>query len=254
MQAFHIALSVNPTIRGVDVPRLMDQIDAALRTEGTPGRAEHEKAYLKSELEHYGTGVPAIRSVAKAIAAQYPELSHDDLVVLVEALWVAPVHERRMVAVELLDIYHTLLRGEDVILLERLLRGSRTWAIVDPLAALVIGRLAERHPELGAVLDRWASDQDFWVRRAALLPLLGPLRRGRGDFERFSRYADAMLEDKEFFVRKAIGWVLRETAKKRPDLVYMWLLPRAARASGVTIREAVKPLSEPQRRAVLAAR
>jgi 3-methyladenine DNA glycosylase AlkD len=63
-----------------------------------------------------------------------------------------------------------------------------------------------------------------------------------------------MLEEKEFFIRKAIGWVLRETARKRPDLVYGWLLPRAARASGVTVREAVKPLTAPQRAAVLAAR
>ena len=75
-----------------------------------------------------------------------------------------------------------------------------------------------------------------------------------GDFERFSRYADAMLEEKEFFIRKAIGWVLRETAKKRPQMVYEWVLPRARRASGVTWREAIKPLSERQRAAILAAR
>jgi 3-methyladenine DNA glycosylase AlkD len=118
----------------------------------------------------------------------------------------------------------------------------------------VAGPLAERHAEVGVVLDRWAGDHDFWLRRAALLALLGSLRRGEGDFERFARYADAMLEDKEFFVRKAIGWVLRETARKRPGLVCTWLLPRAARASGVTIREAIKPLSEQQRAAVLAAR
>jgi len=102
--------------------------------------------------------------------------------------------------------------------------------------------------------DRWVRDHDFWIRRAALLALLGPLGRGDGDFGRFAGYADALLDDKEFFIRKAIGWVLRETAKKRPSLVYMWLLPRAARASGVTVREAIKPLPEWQRTAVLAGR
>ena len=234
--------------------RLVDQIDIALRARGAPGRAEHERAYLKSELEHYGTSVPAIRAVAKAVAAQHPKLSHDNLLVLVDALWVAPVHERRMAAVELLGIYHDRLRGEDMAFLESLLRESRTWALVDPLAASLAGRLAERHPELGVVLDRWAADQDFWIRRAALLALLGGLRRGDGDFERFARYADAMLDNKESFVRKASGWVLRETAKKRPNLVYTWLLPRATRASAVTIREAIKPLPEQQRMAVLAAR
>lgn len=232
----------------------MDQIDTALRARGAAGRAEQQKAYLKSQLEHYGTSVPAVRSVAKGVASQHPELSRDNLLLLVDALWAAPVHERRMAAAELLDIYHDRLRGEDAVLLERLLRESHTWALVDPIAAYVVGRLAERQPELGVVLDRWARDHDFWIRRAALLALLVPLRRGDGDFERFARYADGMLDDKEFFVRKAIGWVLRDTARKQPNLVYKWLVPRAARASGVTIREAVKPLSDTQRTAVLSAR
>jgi 3-methyladenine DNA glycosylase AlkD len=63
-----------------------------------------------------------------------------------------------------------------------------------------------------------------------------------------------MLGEKEFFIRKAIGWVLRDTAKKRPAMVYEWLLPRVGRVSGVTMREAIKPLSEGQRAALLAAR
>ena len=100
----------------------------------------------------------------------------------------------------------------------------------------------------------WATDDDFWIRRAALLALLIPLRQGAGDFDRFARYADALLDEREFFIRKAIGWVLRDTARKRPDLVYEWFLPRAARASGVTVREVLKPLSDAQRAAIQAAR
>lgn len=229
-------------------------IDADLRSRGAPERAAKERAYLKSDLEHYGVPVPAIRSVAQAVRARYPETDHDGLVALVEELWAAPVHERRMVAVELLDLYGDRLDARDMALLERLLRESRTWALVDGLAASVVGGVVERHPAAAAVLDRWAADPDFWIRRSALLALLLPLRRGGGDFERFARYADAMLDEQEFFVRKAIGWVLRDTARKRPALVYEWLLPRARRASGVTVREAVKPLSDEQRAAVLAAR
>jgi 3-methyladenine DNA glycosylase AlkD len=56
-----------------------------------------------------------------------------------------------------------------------------------------------------------------------------------------------MLGEQEFFIRKAIGWVLRETAKSRPDEVYEWLAPRIDRASGVTVREAVKYLDPEQR-------
>jgi 3-methyladenine DNA glycosylase AlkD len=237
----------------MNVRRLAGEIDTELRAKGAPDRAAHEKAYLKSAAEHYGASVPAIRSVAKNVVREHPELTHDDLIAVVVVLWAAPVHERRMAAVELLDLEKSLLQPEDMVLLERLLRESRTWALVDGLAASVVGDLVERYAELGAVLDRWAADDDFWMRRAALLALLGGLRRGEGDFDRFSRYADSMLEEKEFFVRKAIGWVLRETAKKRPTLVYEWLLPRAARASRVTLREATKPLSDRQRAAIAAA-
>ena len=147
-----------------------------------------------------------------------------------------------MAAVELLDARATLLRADDAVLIEQMLRAAGTWALVDGLAEHVMGGLTERCPELAATLDRWASDDELWLRRSAMLALLRPLRRGEGDFERFSRYADQMLEEKEFFIRKAIGWVLRDTAKRRPEMVAAWLAPRAHRASGVTLREAVKPL------------
>ncbi len=241
--------------RPVDLGGLADEIDAELRARSTPGRAEHEKAYLKSPLAHYGTPVPAVRTVAERVARRHPGMARQDLLTLAAALWARPVHELRLVTVELLSVFEPRLDAvADAPLLERLVRASGTWALVDPLATSVVARLLDRSPKVAVALDRWAVDEDFWVRRAALLALLPALRRGEGDFDRFSRYADAMLDDPQPFVRKAIGWVLRDTARRRPRLVYEWLLPRAARASAVTVREAVKPLSEEQRAAVLAAR
>jgi 3-methyladenine DNA glycosylase AlkD len=98
------------------------------------------------------------------------------------------------------------------------------------------------------VLDRWAADDDFWLRRAALLAWLRPLRDG-APLDRFLTYADRMLDEREFFIRKAIGWVLREVGKRRPDEVSHWLAPRTHRASGVTMREATKrlPVAERER-------
>jgi 3-methyladenine DNA glycosylase AlkD len=230
-----------------------DRVDADLRTAGDPARAAQERRYLKSDLHHYGASVPAIRKVVKAALAAEPPLAHDDLVAVVEALWSRGVHECRMAAVELLDLCSDRLVATDIDLVERMIRESRTWALVDGLAASVAGGLVDRNPSLSATLDRWAEDDDFWVRRSALLALLQPLRRGNGDFERFSRYADGMLSEREFFIRKAIGWVLREVSKKQPDRIYAWLEPRAGRASGVTVREAVKYLSDAQRETILAA-
>jgi 3-methyladenine DNA glycosylase AlkD len=237
-----------------DVSIVVARIDRDLRALGTSVRATQEKAYLKSSMDHYGVSVPDVRKVAQALAYAEPTLDHDDLIQLVTALWATKVYERRAVTAELLVLSQALLADRDLQLLESFLRESRTWALVDHLAEAVVGGLVVRYPTFGDRLDQWSVDGDFWIRRAALLALLGPLRRGGGDFERFGRYADRMLEEKEFFIRKAVGWVLRETAKKRPDLVFDWLAPRAHRASGVTLREAVKPLSPAQRERVLASR
>ncbi len=171
---------------------------------------------------------------------------------LVEELWARPIHECRMAAIMLLQQERLLLGRRDLALIESMIRGSRTWAYVDVLAGDLTGSLVCVHPEAVSRLDRWSTDPDFWVRRSALLAMMEPLRHG-ADFERFGAYADAMLDEREFFIRKAIGWVLRETGKRRPAEVYRWLLPRAKRASGVTLREAVKYLDAADRDLILRA-
>jgi 3-methyladenine DNA glycosylase AlkD len=233
---------------------LAARIEGTLRKAKNPERAVKEKAYLKSQLTHLGVPVPEVRRAVRSAARVVGTLSHADLLDAVNALWRNEVHELRLAAVELLVCRANELEAADLVRIEELLRESRTWALVDVLAANVCGTLLGRHPGSTRVLDRWAKDQDFWIRRAAMLALLGSLRRGDGDFERFARYADSMLEEKEFFIRKAIGWVLRETSKKRPQLVYEWLAPRVERASGVTIREAVKYLPAKRRARLLKAR
>jgi 3-methyladenine DNA glycosylase AlkD len=243
----------SPASTKPDPAAIASNVDRELRRARNPARALAEKRYLKSDLTFLGAGVPALRGVAKRVVTQYPDLDRGSLLKLVRALWAKPLHERRMVAIEVLRMHRDRLGPTDLRLVERLIRDSRTWAYVDELAVAVAGRLVERFPDLRAILDRWSTDPNFWVRRSAMLALLPPLRRGEGDFERLGRYADGMLEEREFFIRKAIGWTLRETGKKRPSLVYEWLLPRCARASGVTVREAVRWLSAEQRQACVAA-
>jgi 3-methyladenine DNA glycosylase AlkD len=221
---------------------------------GDPVRAVEEKRYLKSDLEFFGVGAQKMRSVATGYVRANRDASRTVVLDVVRALWAERVFESRWFAVELLDAHGSTLQAADARLLEKMIRESKTWALVDPLAVSIAGGLAERFDEMGSTLDRWSTDDDFWVRRASMLALLKPLRRGEGDFERFGRYAEAMLEEKEFFIRKAIGWILRETSKKQPDLVYEWFLPRVSRASGVTTREAVKYLPARQRARIEKAR
>ncbi|GAA3850996.1 DNA alkylation repair protein [Brevibacterium ammoniilyticum] len=237
---------------------IAEAIAAELRLRGTPERAAKEKAYLKSPLDHCGVSVPETRSIVTAQLRSVEGgagagVSRDFAVAVAEALWETPIHELRSAAVMVLITAKDHLGGDDAPLIERFLRESRTWALVDPLAGDLVGPLTEVTADFDPVLERWAVDKDFWLRRSALLAHLRPLRAGGGDFDRFSRFADVMLQEREFFIRKAIGWVLRDTAKKRPDLVFEWLLPRARRASGVTIREAIRPLSPEQQAAIRAA-
>lgn len=217
-------------------------IEATLRPLGIPERAEGAKAYLKSDLDFLGVATPPLRASARAWLREHPDLDRAFLLGLVEALWARPLHELRAFGVELLQARRALLRSEDLDLLEDLLRRSRSWAYVDTLAIQIVGPLVERDPRLDARLDLWVKDEDFWIRRSALLALLLPLRRGEGDWPRFVRYADALLHEKEFFIRKAIGWVLREVSKQHPRWVRDFLREREERVSGVTRREAERYL------------
>jgi 3-methyladenine DNA glycosylase AlkD len=259
---------------GIDVTTLADQLEDRLAQVATPGRADQERRYLRSDLTHLGTAVPTIRRTVRSFDREHPRVDRDGLWSLVTALWdhplTAPVHERRMAAVELLVHHVRLLDATDAPELERLLRESRTWALVDGLAVQVVGALVLADDAgWDATLHRWAVDDDRWVRRAALLAHLPGLRRVDASrvtsdgppaptvaevFDRFGALADPMLDERDPFVRKAIGWVLREAGRRHPQLVTGWLLPRANRASGLTVREAVRHLEGGDREAILAAR
>ncbi len=220
---------------------IADRLEASLRAIGTAHRAEGERAYLKSDLDFTGTMVTDTRAEVKRLDDEL-SLDHDALLTLVEALWSKPVFERRLAATIFLQRHPRLVTVADLPLLERLVRESRTWALVDYLAGDVLGRMVIADPErMTPAMDRWATDDDFWVRRSSLLCELRPIRAG-APLDRFLARADPMLAEREFFIRKAIGWVLREAGKRRPDEVSAWLAPRTDRASGVTMREAVKYL------------
>jgi 3-methyladenine DNA glycosylase AlkD len=230
---------------------LVDRFDAeaaarevadALRRLGTPERAVQERRYLKSDLEFFGVTVPEMRQAVRAAWRGYPGLDGAGLVAWAVALWREPVHERRMAAVEILTRAAPALGAADLVTVERLLRESGTWALVDGLAVNVAGGIALRDPVSWTRIDGWAGDADFWIRRSALLALLPGIRAGRPDLVRFTRYAEPMLAEPEFFIRKAIGWVLREIARRDPLWTASWTERHLSGMSGVTFREAVRRL------------
>jgi 3-methyladenine DNA glycosylase AlkD len=232
----------------MDVQGAVRRVESDLRGLADPVRAASERSYLKSDLVHLGVPVPAIRKVASG-AVRW-EASRAELVALAGGLWTVtdggvPVHELRMAAIEVLMRRVTLLEAGDLPFAERLIRASGTWAYVDGIAVKIVGDLVLRTPALAEVLDVWVGDENFWIRRTALLALLPAIRVGRGDLDRLSRYGDELIEEREFFIRKALGWVLRELSKRDPEWVIAWVAPRVKIISGVTMREAVRRLPEP---------
>lgn len=197
--------------------------------------------------------MPQIRDTVRDFVRAHPDLdaaAYSDLVI---TLWQRRVYELRQVAVLLMERSASGLDASALDLVERLLRDAHTWALVDPLAIGVTGRIALNDARAWSRLDSWIVADDLWVRRAALLAHLPSLKADSEMFGHFAASADAVLDEREFFIRKAIGWVLREVGKRDPQAVVAWLEARTPLVSGVTIREAVKYLPAADRERLLAA-
>jgi 3-methyladenine DNA glycosylase AlkD len=232
-----------------------EKLERELRAIGDTERAAGAKAYLKSDLEFIGVAAQPLRSVARAFLAEHPEIDRPALIALVQTLWKRPIFDLRAVAVALLERRTRDLVTADLGLVENLLRRSHTWALVDWLCTKVAAPLVDADPEAAAVvLERWSRDEDFWIRRSSLLAQLPALRAGGGDFELFASFASRMVDEREFFIRKAIGWVLRDVSRKRPDLSYAFLSEHVHEVSGLTLREGSKYLPKRQREALGRAR
>ena len=217
--------------------------------EGDPKSAASQRAYMKSALEFHGVGNAVVRRTAKDYAlGRLEDLA--ELQSTVDALMESRFFDVRLGALALVERKAKWLGRAELPWLITLVRRGGCWAMVDWVATGFIAPVMEAEPKALPLLDRWAKDHDFWVRRTSLLAQEPQLRRGGGDFERFATLAATMLDEKEFFIRKAIGWVLRSTSKQRPALVFAFLKAHRARVSGLTLREGAKYLPAAQRTAL----
>jgi 3-methyladenine DNA glycosylase AlkD len=224
-----------------------------LEAHANPARAVQEKRYLKSELQFLGVGLPTLRKTAKAFVRAQPSLERAQLLELTDALWQHEVHELRALAVGILELKVQQLTAADMPTLIALVRRAKTWALVDWIATKVVGPLAG-DPKARKHIDAWARDKDFWVRRTALLSHHDALLQGGGDFDHFARMAVPQLADREFFIRKAIGWVLRSTARRTPERTYAFVAAHARELSGLSFREATRTLPAAQQKKLAALR
>jgi 3-methyladenine DNA glycosylase AlkD len=223
---------------------------AQLRAQGTPERAAGEKKYLRSDLQFHGVTVPRCTALLKAWLKAHPNLTSEEMSALAAALWASDWHEERTLAIFLMEERRKLLSLDHLPVIETMMREANTWAHIDEIAVHLVGALLERHPDaMRPHLLRWAGDANFWVRRVPVLAQNGQFRKGGGDFALFEQIAAPMLDeskawskDERFFIRKAIGWALRELCKHHPDWVVDFINRHHPRMSGLTLREATRKL------------
>ncbi len=165
----------------------MINIQSELQKLGDPKRAEGEKKYLKSPLKHYGVSTPKIDKLAKDWIKTNNELSVDQIIKFTDALWKSDWHEERSLATSILSLHSKELTLLHLPHIEHMVNTATGWAHLDFIAAHLVGALYEVDAtKMAAVFRRWIDSDNFWVRRAALLGQLIPLREGRGDFKLFS--------------------------------------------------------------------
>ncbi len=96
--------------------------------------------------------------------------------------------------------------------------------------------------EVWPQVDPWIDDEDMWLRRAAIICQVGA--KGRTDTERLFRFCESRMYETGFFIRKAIGWALRDFAKTDPEAVAAFVNTNRESLSGLSFREATKHLGD----------
>lgn len=217
-------------------------IEARLRPLANPERAAPMRAYLLGQFDFLGIATPARRAAIKDLVAQ-PLAGGEAVLAAAERLWRLPERECRYAAIDLLRRQQRQLEPSHLPAIQALLLREPWWETVDGLVA-VIGAilLAAKKCDGGAqaVMDAWVAHPSFWARRAAVLHQLG--WRLQTDTERLGRYCGQLAHEREFFIRKAVGWALRDYARWDPDFVRAFIADNAGRLSGLTVREACRRL------------
>jgi len=217
----------------------------SLKAAGDPARAEQQQAYMKSAMPFAGVSVPETTRMARSLFQANPLASRDVWVETILKLWrEARVREERYATLSLIGL-RSCRHWRDPALLdvyEELIVTGAWWDFVDEIAAKLVGELLANHPrQIKPVLRRWSRDDDMWKRRTAIL---AQLKFGTDtNFALLESFIAPSIDSREFFLRKAIGWALREYSKTNPQAVIDFVSVNEDRLSGLSRREALKVVS-----------
>lgn len=228
--------------------KLILELRRELRAAGDPERAKGQQAYMKSEMPFWGVKTPELRKIGRAAFGRHPLDGFAEWRSTVLTLWrTAGRREERHAAIDLSGYraYRPLRTMRALPVFEEMIVTGAWWDYVDAVASHRLRELVERYPKTMAKrMNVWSRCPDMWKRRASMICQLG--RKGATDLELLhATIGENLLGSRfggEFFIRKAIGWALRDLAWHDPDEVRRFVREHEERLSPLSRREALRNL------------
>jgi 3-methyladenine DNA glycosylase AlkD len=218
---------------------VLDRLTLVYGAAADPAEAGPMEAYMRDAFPFLGIKTTRRRELSKQIVRGLPAPVEADLRAVALACWAQPAREYQYFAVDWL-VRHAALPGAGFLgTVETLVTTRSWWDTVDPIATRVVGAIVTGHPASVSTMDKWAADDNMWLARTAILHQLH--YKENTDTGRLFGYCTALAGHRDFFIRKAIGWALRQYARTDPHAVrdYVTATPQL---SPLSVREALKHL------------
>ncbi|HJQ94747.1 MAG TPA: DNA alkylation repair protein [Acidimicrobiia bacterium] len=217
-------------------------VQAELAALADPAKAAPMQAYMKTSMPFYGVPKPARVPIAKELRHRFPPANTRQYRQNVLALWSLTHREEKYLAIGYARGFPAFVDFRQIDLFERLIVEGAWWDLVDEVASPIVSRvvLIERQ-QMRPLLEGWIESPVMWLRRAAILCHNG--HKDATDWLQLSDFCLRRAQESEFFIRKAIGWALREYARTNPEAVRTFLQRHGDQLSGLSYREAAKHLS-----------
>ncbi|GAA3457036.1 DNA alkylation repair protein [Dactylosporangium matsuzakiense] len=221
---------------------LVEHLQHAFGAAADPGLAAPMRAYMRERFEFLGIQSVARRQLTVGVLREAARpTAEPDVLAVARACWALPEREYQYFACDYLIRHVRLLSPAAVPVLRELITTKSWWDTVDALASNVVGPLVTAFPPLVSTMDAWTEPgTDLWLVRTAILHQLK--YRTRTDAGRLFDYCERWQAEPDFFIRKGIGWALREYAKTDPARVRSFVDSHPG-LSALSAREALKHLT-----------
>ncbi len=217
-------------------------VTAHLKLLADPAKAPAMASYMKTTQPFLGVPTPMRTAMLKQMGDRFAPADQKSYARGVMALWKLPHREEQYCAISLARRYEQFITPTALPLYERMVREGAWWDFVDEIAVNLVGAVyGNFRAQTRPVIERWIDDDDMWIRRTALLSQLKHKRET--DAAQLFEHCLKRAHEPEFFIRKAIGWALREYSKTDPRAVRAFLTKNRRQLSNLSHAEASKHLA-----------